>query len=429
MKSPIFLLTLLALSTPLLAQETVVTALLTNGSATVTLRTGGGLQVSETRRVNLVAGANRVALPGLAPQLIPASLQTRFTGPGNVEVTEQSTRLDSGSPDTRAVLKRYLGKTVTLLRFISGTAGEKATTGTLLQVDDTILLDTPEGVLVGPTGTFLVPRGDSATGAPRAVVLGVAATSPGDYRVESNYLVAEGSWNANYRASLSAAGNQLDLSGFAFLQIPGNLEYSAAQIVLHPQKNDGTLQPLLMRPVDLTRGNSQISFFDKTIAVSQRNVYRATGEFTANSEGAPRLVLRSLSPVGADLPSGALALYRERPIGPPEAITATLAATPADSILQIALGEVPGVKVTRRIVKTRQLSPVTTEYTVEFTLTNSSKVAQPIEIIEDLPVNPTVGEANPQPVVDEKARTLSYAVTVAPEGSLVLRYVVESKTG
>ena len=429
MKFPILLLTFVALTPALLAQETVVTAPLANISATVMLRTEGGLQVSETRRVNLAAGANRVALPGLAPQLVPASLQTRFSGPGTVEVTEQSVRLDSGSPDTRAVLKRYIGKTVTLLRFISGTAGEKATTGTLLQVDDTILLDTPEGVLVGPTGTFLVPRGDIATGTARAVVLGVAATSPGDYRVESNYLVAEGSWSANYRASLNAAGDQLNLNGFAALQIPAGLEYQAAQIVLQPQKGDGTLQPLLTRPVDLTRGNSQISFFDNTIAVSQRNVYRATGEFAANSEGAPRLVLRSLAPVGADLPSGALTLYRERPVGPPEAVTATIAATPADSILQIALGEVPGVKVARKIIKTRQLSPVTTEYTVEFTLTNSSKVAQTIEIVEDLPINPTVGEANPQPVVDEKNRTLSYEATVAPEGTLTLRYVVESKTG
>ena len=428
MKSPLFLLALLALTAPLLAQENVSTAPLGNEAATVTLRTGGGLQVSEARRVNLVAGANRVALPNLAPQLIPASLQTRFSGPGQVEVTEQSTRLDSGSPDTRAVLRRYLGKTVTLLRYISGTAGEKATTGTLLQVDDTILLETPEGVLVGPTGTFLVPRGDVVTGAPRAVVLSVAATAPGDYRVESNYLVAEGSWSANYRASLGAAGDQLGLRGFALLQIPAGLEYQNAQIVLQPQKDDGALQPLLTRPVDLTRGNNQVAFFDQTIAVSQRNVFRATGEFTANSEGAPRLVLRSVAPVGADLPSGALALYRERVAGPPEAITAAIAATPADAILQIALGEVPGVKVVRRIVKTRQLSPVTTEYTVEFTLTNDSKVAQTIEIIEDLPVNPTVGEANPQPVVDEKSNTLSYIASVAAEGSLVLRYVVESKS-
>ena len=429
MKFPIFLLTFVAFSTPLLAQESVVTAPLANVSATVTLRTAGGLQVSETRHVNLAAGANRVALPGLAPQLVPASLQTRWSGPGTVEVTEQSTRLDSGSPDARAVLKRYVGKTVTLLRFISGTAGEKATTGTLLQVDDAILLDTPEGVLVGPTGTFLVPRGDIASGTARAVVLGVAATSPGDYGVESNYLVAEGSWSANYRASLSVTGDQLHLNGFAALQIPAGLEYPSAHIVLQPQKSDGTLQPLLTRPVDLTRLNSQISFFDRAIPVAQRNVYRAPGEFTANSEGAPRLVLRSLAPVGTDLPSGALALYRERPSGPPEAITATIAATPADEILQIALGEVPGVKVARKIIKTRQLSPVTTEYTVELTLTNTSKIAQSIEIIEDLPINPTVGEADPQPVVDEKARTLSYSVTVAPEGSLTLRYVVESKSG
>ena len=429
MKSSLFLLTALALAAPTLAQDSVATAPLAGVAATVTLRSAGGLQVSESRRVALAAGANRVELPGLAPQLAPASLQSRFVGPGAVEVTEQSARLGSDLPDTKAVLRGYLGKTVTLLRFISGTAGEKATTGKLLQVDDAVLLETPDGVLVGPTGTFLVPRGDVAAGAPRAVVLGVQASAGGDYRVESNYLVAAGGWSANYRASLNATGDRLDLSGFALLQLPSGLEYEAAQVVLQPQKEDGTLQPTLSRPVDLSRGNRQVAFYSAAIPVSQRNVFRAMGEFSANSEGAPRLVVRSLAPIGSALPSGALALYRERPVGPPEAVTSAIAATPADAILQIALGEVPGVTVARRIVKTRQLSPVNTEYTVEFTLINASKTAQAVEIIEDLPVNPTVGEANPQPLVNEKTRTLSYAVTVAPEGSLTLRYVVESKTG
>ena len=429
MKILISLLTLASLSTPLFAQDNVVTAPIARGTATITMRTGGGLQISETRRVALTAGANRVILPDMAPQLLSESLQTKFVGPGAVAVRDQDTRLESGSPDSHAVLKRYVGKTVTLLRYVSGTVGEKATTGTLLQVDNTILLDTPEGVLVGPTGTFLVPRGNIETGAPRAIMLGVTTTAPGDYRVESNYLVAQGLWKASYSASLGAAGAQLQLSGFAYLQLPEGLKYEAAQVVLQPQKEDGTLQPLLSRPVDLTRGNHLVAFFDATIAVAGRNVFRATGEFTAASEGAPRLVLRSLAPVGADLPSGALTLYRERTSGPPEAVTATIAATPADKELQIALGEVPGVRVARRIAKTRQLSPVTTEYTVEFTLTNSSKIAQPVEIVEQLPLNPKVGEANPQPIVDEAARTLSYSVVVAPEDSQVLRYVVESKTG
>ena len=425
MKSSIFLLTLIAFSTPLLAQDSVVTAPLANVAVTVTIRTAGGLQVSESRRANLVSGINRVELPGVASAMIKTSLQSQFVGPGTVEVFEQSQRLNSGSPDLRAVLRRYTGKTISFLPY----GKDKTISGTLLQADSAILLDTADGVLIDPYGSYMVPRDARPLSNPDSVVLGVEASAGGDYRVESNYLVEGGSWSANYRATQNVAGDSLELHGFAALQLPSNLYYETAKIQLQPQKADGDIAPLISRPVDISGLNRQVSFLNATIPVAQRNVYRAGGEFTASSEGVPRLVLRSLAPIGTGLPSGALALYRERPVGPPEAITATIAATPADKILQIALGEVPGVKVARNIVKTRQLSPVTTEYTVELTLTNASKVAQSIEIIEDLPINPTVGEANPQPVVDEKARTLSYAVTVAPEGTLTLRYVVESKTG
>ena len=427
MKFPILLLTFVALTPPLLAQEKVVVAPFEGVKATITLRAEGGMQVTETRRATLASGVNRVELSGLSPQYyVSTSVQTRFLGPGPVEIFEQSQRNANGSPDLFGILYRHLGEKVTILRDTAG--GEKPTTGTLLQVRNSVLLDTPDGILIDPKGTYLVPRDDQPLYVPSALVLGVNATASGDYRVESNYLQGGGKWSANYRATQNGENNRLDLRGFAQITFPNYLNYKAANLILEPQKGDGAIQPIIARPLDLSSDGVQLAFFNATIAVAQRNVYRATGEFTADSEGAPRLVLRSLAPIGTDLPSGALALYRERTVGPPEAITATIAATSADQILQIALGEVPGMKVVRRIAKTRQLSPVTTEYTVELTLSNTSKIAQPVEIIEDLPINPTVGEADPQPVVDEKNRTLSYAVTVAPEATIVLRYVVESKT-
>ncbi len=428
MKILVSLLTLAAVSTPLLAQEKVVVAPFSGVEAIITLRAEGGMQVTETRSATLATGVNRVEISGLAPQYYAStSVQTRFLGPGPVEIFEQNQRLASGSPDLFGILYPHIGEKVTVLRDTAG--GEKPTTGTLLQVRNSILLDTPDGILVDPKGTYLVPRANLTLYSPSALVLGVNATVGGDYRVESNYLQSGGKWSANYRATQNVENNRLELRGFASVEFPNHPDYKAARLFLQPQKGDGAIRPLIARSVDLPSEGVQLAFFDATIPISQRNVYRAGGEFTADSEGAPRLVLRSLAPVGTALPSGALTLYRERPSAPPEASTATIPATSGDEILQIALGEVPGVKVARRIVKTRQLSPVTTEYTVELTLTNTSKIAQPIEIVEDLPVNPTIGEADPQPVVDEKARTLNYNVTVAPEGSLVLRYVVESKTG
>ena len=428
MKSFFIPFALLSLTSPLLAQN-VVTAPIENVAAVVTLRTAGGLQISEARRASLASGANIVALPGLAPQIAENSLQTRFVGPGAVEVTEQSQRVASGSPNANAILRRFISKTVTLLRFISGTAGEKATTGTLLQVDEAILLDTADGVLVNPAGTFLVPRGDKLASSPRAVELGVVASAGGDYRVESNYLVEGGSWSANYRATQSVQGTRLDLRGFAALQLPGGLQYGAAQLILEPQKSDGTIQPILKLPVDLTRGNRQVAFFSGVLPVTERNVYRRTGDFTQNSDGAPTVVLRSDAPLGTALPSGPLALYREREGAPPEALSLAIAATPAESPLQISLGNVPGVTVARRVVKIRQLSPVTMEFTVEITLTNASKIPRTVEVIEPLPVNPKITEAKPQPSVNENAGTLNYSVAVGAGQAVVLRYVVESKTG
>ena len=434
MKSLFTLLALLCLTPRLFAQQNSTTAPLEGVAAIVTIRTEGGLQVSETRRVTLAGGVNRVALPGTAGQLRGNSLQTRFIGPGTVEILEQSQRLYSGSPDLRAVLQRYIGKTVTLLR----SASEKAIAGTLLQVDGAILLETADGVLVDPTGTYLVPREIGPLASPDEVVLSVQASAGGDYRVESNYLVEGGSWSANYRATHNAAGDRLELHGFAALQLPANLNYAAAQLVLQPQKGDGAVQPLLSRAVDLTRGARQVAFFSGTLAVTQRAVFRASGEFTASSDGAPTLVLRSAAPVGVDLPSGPLTFYRERASGPPEALVLAIAATPASEPLQISLGNLPGISVARRVVRSRQLNPVTMEYTLEITLTNSSKIGQTIEVVEPLPLHSKLTEATPQPVVSTtaqtpkeqapKEQTLNYTVSVGPKSAQVLRYVVEVKS-
>src|SRR3569833_1859106 len=158
--------------------DPVAVATASGAQVRLTVAQDGASLAADRRTATLPGGRCLVRMPAVAARLDPASIQPQFTGPGKVEVVEQRFRYDLG--DSRSALKRYVGQTVQLHR----PAGP-AVTGTLLSTNDTLLLETTDGVLINPEGTFSVPRVEAGVAVTPTLEWLVDAPASGTYTDEA----------------------------------------------------------------------------------------------------------------------------------------------------------------------------------------------------------------------------------------------------
>jgi hypothetical protein len=385
--------------------------------------------VSDRRTVNLAAGRNLVRFTGVAARLDPNSVQPLISGGGTVEILEQRFRNEAGTTE-KTVLRRYIGQPVTLVR-----PDQPVVKGTLLAVDEVVVLDTSDGLMVNPQGTFVVPRSsDTMSGAPALEWL-VNAPTAGQYAVEARYGTAGLEWRASYRASLDASGERLTLRGWLAVNNDSGADFRQAQMALQiGQSGQATRVWKFPRPVDLTRRESrQLPFITVAdLPVTQDLVFYAAEsqpDFTKPYSGAPQLMVRLRNStdigLGVPLPAGPLTVWGIAQDGSLRRLAQKeLPFTDPDRRLWISLGPAPGVSASRIMTNSRQLNPVTREYTVQITLRNDRQEPVTVSVIEQLPANAKISESS-VPSTTLEPNVIEFKPNVSADSSVVLKYVVE----
>lgn len=404
---------------------------------------GDNSYVTDKRVITLVAGRNLVRFFG-----VPASLDDDSVQPliaplnataGAVEVLQQRFR-----PIIKAtqigMLRRAIGQTVTVLRENNAPPIK----GVLLTTDEVVLLDTPDGVVVNPQGTFVVPRPGNAPGERETFstvpVLEwvVEAPAAGQYSFEARYQMTGLSWSASYRASLAAANvaSRLSLYGWLNLKNESSMDFRSAQIFLF--NADDLKLPQL---VDLPRGEEkQISFLRvKDLPVARESVFWPTrnGEFLKNFDNLRletvfRIKNAPENQLGTALPAGVLTIWNVNNEGALQRLVQQkIAYTAPGKTLWIPLGIESGYSGDRAVVASRQLNPVTKEHTLQITLKNYSEQGAAV-VIETLPYRAKITEAKlndadikPIFLDDDKVQ---FTIPVAAGEQAVLKYVVEVKS-
>jgi hypothetical protein len=176
-------------------------------------RDEGLAQVTETRTVDLTAGANQIRFRGVAATMVPQTAEVA----GLPGLAEQNFDFNLLSPG--ALLRASVGKTVQLVR--SDRNGETREQATVRSGPAGVVLETATGVqTLGCSGQpeRLVFDGipaelfDTPTLSANAVV-----PRAGRYRLTLRYLATGLTWAANYVARINPGGRTLTLSGWVTL--------------------------------------------------------------------------------------------------------------------------------------------------------------------------------------------------------------------
>jgi hypothetical protein len=183
--------------------------------------------VKDRRTISLPAGEHVLAFREVSAQLRPET--ALLTGDG-LAVLEQNFEFDLLTP--RALLEKYVGRQVTVVRTHPTTGEESREQATVLSASDGVVLklgdrietgvpgrlafaDVPENLRDRPTLTM---RTRSGTDKPRAV--------------ELSYLTAGLGWQADYVAELNPADDAVDLNGWVTLTNTSGATYHNANLQL-----------------------------------------------------------------------------------------------------------------------------------------------------------------------------------------------------
>lgn len=398
----------------------------------LTIARSGPSLVSDQRTASLPAGEALVRISGMPRQLLPDSLLPVVQGPGKVEVLEQRFRYDLNG--TAAVLRSYVGQRITLLPR-EGTA----VTGTLLSAADPVLLETANGLLVNPEGTFSVPRLEEGLAVTPTLEWRLRVPEAGSYTLEARYMTAGLNWTANYQGSLNARGDRFGLINWVHVTNATGADFRNAQVALYAGPLD-QVQPnfVLPRPVDFPRDlPRQLTYLSvPEMPVTQELVYfpaETAKNLAAPHSGEPMLTLRlrnsAEAGLGVLLPPGPLTVLgvatdetlrlfsrREVPLIVP------------NQRLTVPLRPAQGVTAARSQVSVRQLNPLTDEQTLQVALSNRRTEAVTVTILERLPAGAKITESS-SPAMPSDGDLIEFKVTVPPAGTATLKYVVEVKKG
>lgn len=223
---------LLALSHPVAAEtEEVRSTLQDQQQVAVTIYNSNLALVKDQRRIHLNGGANLLAFRDVSARIRPETALLRsLTSVGSLKVVEQNFDFDLLTP--QALLEKYVGKSVTVIRTHPTTGAETSETANVLAANNGVVLQIGNRIETGIPGRIVygdVPKNlrDRPT-----LVMQLDNQGAKQQDVELSYLTSGLSWRADYVAELNATDDKLDLSGWVTLTNASGAAYRNAKMQL-----------------------------------------------------------------------------------------------------------------------------------------------------------------------------------------------------
>jgi len=415
--------------------------------------------VKDTRSLEFQKGTFELPFTDVASAIDPTSVTfTVLDNPAAVTLLEQNYRYDLVSSDK--LLEKYIDRAIQVL-----TKQDKVHEGTLLAADgaaltlkkadggltivnraeiaDLSLASLPEGLITRPT-----------------LVWKLQSDVAGPARSEVRYLTGQIGWQAQYIATVSAAENGLDLTGWVSIDNRSGATYSDAAVKLiagdvhraEPPRAMGmdmastTYAPkaapafaeraffeyhlyTLQRPATLRDNETkQLSLFEPAHVQTEKvytydgaregNNVRVTMEFV-NSEAAG---------LGIPLPKGKIRVMKADTDGSLEFVGEDqIDHTPKDEKVRALLGNAFDIVGERTQTDQQQISPRVYDESFEIKLRNHKTTAVTIVVVEHFWGDWTLTGSS-QPSIKKDAHTAEWRVPVPSDGESVLKFTVRHQS-
>jgi len=213
------------------AQDEVVVTSPRADSVAVTIYRDDLALVTETRTVDLPAGAVTLVIEGVVETLLP---QSAVLADAARALAESNFDFDQLTP--RTLLERSIGETVTITRTYPARGRVTRTAATIVAVGEGVVLQTVDGnealYCSGlPERLELARLPDELVAKPRLSVK-LAAGAPGPRTVKITYLAHGFAWSSDYVAHLNERSNRMSLAGWATLTNSTGAMFEQAEVQL-----------------------------------------------------------------------------------------------------------------------------------------------------------------------------------------------------
>ncbi|MCY7339367.1 MAG: hypothetical protein LH465_05365 [Sphingomonas bacterium] len=210
--------------------------------------------ISETRQVHLPVGESVLRFEGVAGGIIPQSAIITGLADGVVERNRDALLLSPGN-----LLDRSLGQRVHLRR-TSRATGAVVEQDALIRTgaDGAVVLQTRDGIEAlrcsGQAETLLFDEVPPDLSAKPTLSVRTRSSEAIDATITLSYLATGFDWQANYVATLSPAGDRLDLFAWMTLANGDETSFAAAQtnaVAGKLNREYAPVQPAQSRPINL----------------------------------------------------------------------------------------------------------------------------------------------------------------------------------
>ncbi len=226
-----FVLAAVLAAVPARAQNEITVTSARADSVAVTIYRDDLALVTETRTVDLPAGAVTLVFEDVVETLLPQSaILTEAARP----LAESNFDFDRLTP--RSLLERSIGETVTITRTNPATGRVTRTAATIVSVGEGVVLQTADGLEALycsglPERLELTRLPDELLAKPRLSVR-LAAGAPGPRSVKVSYLAHGFAWSSDYVAHLNERSNAMRLAGWATLTNSTGTVFEQAEVQL-----------------------------------------------------------------------------------------------------------------------------------------------------------------------------------------------------
>ena len=183
--------------------------------------------VRDTRTITLPKGVSTLEFRGISAMIKPET--AIFNGKG-LFVLEQNFEFDLLTPES--LLKKQVGKTVTLIKTNPETGEEKQVDARVLSVAHGVVLRTDTGIETGIPGRLVFRSVPENLRTSPTLAMKVVSTKGGQKKAELAYLTSGLAWKTDYVLMLNHDDTEFDLKGWVTLTNQSGTAYRNAHLQL-----------------------------------------------------------------------------------------------------------------------------------------------------------------------------------------------------
>ena len=386
-------------------------------SAAVTIYNDNFALVKDTRDVDVKVGKQTIEIDDVSAKIDPTSVLPKFlSDANNITILEQN--YDFDLVNSNKLLQKYIGKDITVERYLPNSQKEKIS-GKLLSVQGgTIIKTNNDKIVINPDGEISLPKMPEGLMLKPTLSWLINSKVAGKKKLELTYKTTGFSWVADYVAVLDKDDKKVDLNAWVTINNTSGATYKDAKLKL-VAGDVNTVKPatratgvMLAKNAVMAEaaydeaGFQEQSFFEYHIYQLQRKATLKDNEkkqieFTAaqnipvekkytyqsskNNKVEISLKFKNnkASNLGIPLPKGKVRVFKSDGDSIEFVGEDTIDHTPENKDMRLTLGNAFDVTAEKKMTSSsRNNSAKQSEETYEIVLKNAKKEAVKVDVIE-----------------------------------------------